>query len=461
MIQFIQDRWQQISRLGLHEDEGVVDRRDVILLNRVLAIMPVLLLLYLPFELYFNGTSVVSVTFVMISLFLVGLYFNKKRWFKLSKAYIFVIGILMIMFAALFVGKGVNNHVTLIPMLLLGVILFKSNLARYIALIITAGVFFLQLYLLDIVPPTIAVEMEIKTIFSHIFFILALTMSFLLGHYFIGINNAYEGIIVKQKKKAEIQSDLLKEKNKEIVDSITYAKRIQRAILPSLKLFQEKLPESFVLYKPKDIVAGDFYWMEQVDNKILFAAADCTGHGVPGAMVSVLCNNGLNRSVREFLLTEPGQILDKTRELVIEEFSKSEQEVKDGMDIALCSLEGNTMKYAGAHNPLWIIRKDAEEIEEIRANKEPIGNFENPTLFTSHTILLEKGDSIYIFTDGFADQFGGEKGKKFKAANFKKLLLSIQDKSMDEQKDMINQAFESWKDDLEQVDDVCVIGVRV
>lgn len=461
MIQFIQDRWHKISRLGLYDDEGVIDRRDVILLNRVLAIMPVLLLLYLPFELYFNGTSVVSVTFVMISLFLVGLYFNKKRWFKLSKAYIFVIGILMIMFAALFVGKGVNNHVTLIPMLLLGVILFKSNLARYIALVITAAVFFLQLYLLDIVPPTISVAMEIKTIFSHIFFVLALTMSFLLGHYFIGINNDYEGIIIKQKKKAEIQSDLLKEKNKEIVDSITYAKRIQHAILPPLKVFKENLPESFVLYKPKDIVAGDFYWMEQVENTTLFAAADCTGHGVPGAMVSVLCNNGLNRSVREFSLSKPGEILDKTRELVIEEFRKSEQEVKDGMDIALCSIEDLKLQYAGAHNALWIIRKNTAEVEEIRANKEPIGNFENPTPFTTHTVQLNPGDSIYIFTDGFADQFGGEKGKKFKAANFKKLLVSIQSKSMEEQKRVINDTFESWKDDLEQVDDVCVIGVRV
>ena len=260
----------------------------------------------------------------------------------------------------------------------------------------------------------------------------------------------------------------LEEKNGEILDSIAYAKRIQTAILPPSKLVKEYLKESFILYKPKDIVAGDFYWMEHKGGKVLFAAADCTGHGVPGAMVSVICNNGLNRSVREYNLTEPGKILDKTREIVIQEFEKSEDEVKDGMDIALCSLAVSSssgayreLQYAGANNPLWIIRKGAKEIEEIKATKQPIGKYANPELYITHTIELQKGDSIYIFSDGYADQFGGEKGKKFKGANFKKLLLSIQNESMEKQKELINEAFENWRGELEQIDDVCVIGVKV
>ncbi|MCB0408993.1 MAG: SpoIIE family protein phosphatase, partial [Flavobacteriales bacterium] len=155
------------------------------------------------------------------------------------------------------------------------------------------------------------------------------------------------------------------------------------------------------------------------------------------------------------------KILDKTREIVIQEFEKSEEEVKDGMDIALCSLKGNTLHYAGANNPLWIIRKGAEEIEEIKADKQPIGKYAEPTPYTTHKIELQKGDTIYIFSDGYADQFGGEKGKKFKAANFKKLLLSIQNETIDQQREIINQAFEEWKGDLEQLDDVCVIGVRI
>jgi serine phosphatase RsbU (regulator of sigma subunit) len=251
----------------------------------------------------------------------------------------------------------------------------------------------------------------------------------------------------------------LEQQHTEILDSITYAKRIQSAILPPPKLIKEYLPESFILYKPKDVVAGDFYWLEHKGDQVLFAAADCTGHGVPGAMVSVICNNGLNRSVREYGLTDPGQILDKTRDVVIQEFEKSEEEVKDGMDIALCSLEGNTLKYAGANNPLWIIRDG--EIIETKANKQPIGKYTDPKPFTTHSIELKKGDSIYIFSDGYVDQFGGEKGKKFKPANLRKLLLSIQDQSMEKKKELLDEAFESWRGDLEQIDDVCLIGVKV
>jgi serine phosphatase RsbU (regulator of sigma subunit) len=261
--------------------------------------------------------------------------------------------------------------------------------------------------------------------------------------------------------KVEERTFELAEKNREITDSIAYAKRIQTAILPPEKLVKEYLPNSFVLYLPKDVVAGDFYWMEKLDNKVIFAAADCTGHGVPGAMVSVVCNNALNRSVREFQLSDPGKILDKTREIVISEFEKSEEEIKDGMDIALCSLDGNKLLYAGAHNSLWIIRKDSNEVEEVKADKQPIGSYTALKPFTTHEIELKEGDSFYIFSDGYADQFGGEKGKKFKAKNFKTLLLSIQNEKMTSQKELINETFENWRGSLEQLDDVCIIGVQV
>jgi serine phosphatase RsbU (regulator of sigma subunit)/Tfp pilus assembly protein PilF len=266
-------------------------------------------------------------------------------------------------------------------------------------------------------------------------------------------------VTYKQKNLIETQHHELNETHREITDSINYAKRIQSAILPPIKVVKEYLKESFILYKPKDVVAGDFYWMEQKNGKVLFAAADCTGHGVPGAMVSVVCNNGLNRSVREHGLTVPGEILDRTREIVVQEFKKSEEDVKDGMDIALCCIEGMKLQYAGAYNPLWIIRNG--EIIETKANKQPIGQFEKPEPYTTHSFDLEKGDAIYIFSDGYVDQFGGERGKKFKAKAFRELLLSIQDKTMEEQKITIDKTFETWKGDLEQIDDVCVIGVRV
>ena len=286
-----------------------------------------------------------------------------------------------------------------------------------------------------------------------IFFII--TMSLILGSRF---SRQFVKVEILQEE-TQLQKIQLELKSQEILDSINYAKRIQSAILPSGKVVKEYLNESFILYKPKDIVAGDFYWLEQKGKLVLFAAADCTGHGVPGAMVSVICNNGLNRSVREYGLTDPGEILNKTREIVIQEFEKSEEEVKDGMDIGLCSLEGNTLKYAGANNPLWIIRNG--EVVETKADKQPIGKFDQLKAFTTHTFELQKGDSFYLFSDGYIDQFGGAKGKKFKSKAFKEVLLSIQDKSMEEQKKILDQKFESWRGKLEQLDDVCIIGVKI
>ncbi len=281
--------------------------------------------------------------------------------------------------------------------------------------------------------------------------------------------------VQSQKVVVEEQKAIVEEKNKEITDSIAYAQRLQGAILPPLKLVKEYLPDSFVLFKPKDMVAGDFYWMEITDDKIIFAAADCTGHGVPGAMVSVVCNNALNRAVREFGCKDPASILDKTRELVIETFEKSEEDVKDGMDIAVCAIDRNTnvLQFAGANNPLYHLKhldhdvrersvtNETHYIKEVKADKQPIGKYAEQKPFTNFETQLNKGDIIYTFSDGFADQFGGEKGKKFKYKPFKKLLLDLMNVSMEDQRAAIDKAFEEWRGHHEQVDDVCVIGVRV
>jgi serine phosphatase RsbU (regulator of sigma subunit) len=267
------------------------------------------------------------------------------------------------------------------------------------------------------------------------------------------------------------QKHEIEEKNNDIIQSITYAKRLQEAILPPLHFFNSSFTDSFVLYEPKDIVAGDFYWLHTShhnNGKTWFAAADCTGHGVPGAMVSVVCSNALNRSVKEFGLTDTGKILDKVRELVIETFEKSSNEVKDGMDIALLSLEkqvsSNVLNYSGANNPLWIIKRNehnTDELIEIKPTKQPIGKYTDSKNFDSHLIHVQEGDAIYVFTDGFADQFGGPKGKKYMYKKMKDFLLSIHHLPMKTQKEKLLHEFSVWKNTLEQVDDVCIIGVRV
>jgi len=289
-----------------------------------------------------------------------------------------------------------------------------------------------------------------------------------------------KNVAEKQKTEIENQHLILEEAHKEITDSIKYAKRLQDAILPPLELVKEILPQSFILFQPKDVVSGDFYWFEKGSDQVFIAAADCTGHGVPGAMVSVVCSNALNRTVKEFRITEPSKILEKARTLIIETFAKSDREVKDGMDIALCSLNPSslTLTFSGANNPLWIVRKieeltSAEKSDEtilcnehsalleFKPNKQPVGLYSGMKDFEQEKIQLKKGDTFYIFTDGYADQFGGEKGKKMKYRPFKETLLSLANTSVPEQKEILTMDFNGWRGAFEQVDDVCVIGVRV
>ena len=271
--------------------------------------------------------------------------------------------------------------------------------------------------------------------------------------------------VKKQKLVIEEKSRQVEEKNHEILDSINYAKRIQTAILPSIQMRERVLPEHFVLYEPKDIVAGDFYWLEETGDSIIFAVADCTGHGVPGAMMSVVCHNALNRSVKEFGLRDPGLILDKTRELIVDELSKEEEDIdiSDGMDISLCTWNksSNGITWAGANNPLWIWKKESKDIVEIKPNKQPIGKHFDMKPFTTHSVELEKGDRIYLITDGYADQFGGPESKKFKAKNLKNLLIQISNEKVNQQIHILKSTFFKWKGDLEQIDDVCIMGMEI
>jgi len=275
------------------------------------------------------------------------------------------------------------------------------------------------------------------------------------------ITRKQKQIIERKNQETEEQKLIIEDKQTEILASISYAKRLQEAILPPQSLINSALPESFILYKPKDIVAGDFYWLEKVKEQVLFAAADCTGHGVPGAMVSMVCSNALNRTVKEFGVTEPGAILDNVCALVVETFERSETEVNDGMDISLCSLDPETkeLKWAGANNPLWIIRKG--NVIELKPVKQPIGKVDKPVKYTTETIQLETNDCIYVFTDGYADQFGGGKGKKFKYSQLLELFRSNANKPMQQQKAVYEKTLSDWKGSLEQIDDILIIGVRI
>ncbi|MGL5891302.1 MAG: SpoIIE family protein phosphatase, partial [Bacteroidia bacterium] len=268
-------------------------------------------------------------------------------------------------------------------------------------------------------------------------------------------------IIAEQKQQVEAQKLLVEFKNKEVMDSITYARRLQEAILPGTEQIQQQLPDSFVLYLPKDVVAGDFYFFVERGPLLFIAAADCTGHGVPGALVSVVCSNALRRAVNEFELTMPGEILTKTTELVLETFSQSGSQVNDGMDISLLVVNRNakTCTWAGANRPLWTVANG--EFSQLKGDARPIGHHDDPVPFTTHQLELNAGTMIYLFTDGYADQFGGASGKKFKTRHLQEALLKIAALPVTKQKEELETTFFNWKDKLEQVDDVCIVGLRL
>jgi serine phosphatase RsbU (regulator of sigma subunit) len=281
------------------------------------------------------------------------------------------------------------------------------------------------------------------------------------------------------------QKNIILARSKEITDSINYAKKIQEAILRIDEEMEKLLPQSFILFKPKDIVSGDFYWISEKDNKVLITAADCTGHGVPGGFMSLICTSILNEVVMEKGIIKTNVILDEVRKGIIKSLNQrgNPGEQKDGMDAALCSYdkEKNILSFSGANNPLYLIRKGNEPLKyfngteakpdiidqdhvlfHIRPDKQPIGYHggkEHP--FTEHLVQLNKGDSLYLFSDGYVDQFGGIKGKKFKSKQLKYLLLSIQDNNIEDQKYILDKTIEDWRGDHEQIDDICIVGFRV
>ena len=297
--------------------------------------------------------------------------------------------------------------------------------------------------------------------------------------------NILETIVKERTAEVVKQKDIIEEKNKDITDSIRYAKRIQSALMPSSAKLNSYFNEHFVLFKPKDIVSGDYYWANKVNNKILFSAADCTGHGVPGSIMSIIGNSGLENVVKNNNSISANSIMDSLNEFVISTFKQSDEiNIKDGMDMALCIFDKDKMQleYSGAHNPLYLIRSkqngfdeilnedslnisdDDYNLFEIKADKQPIGDFEYRVPFKQHVINLLPGDTIYTFSDGYADQFGGPKGKKFKYKPFKRILLGLQSEDMEQQKLALDKHIEDWmnfeNEYFEQIDDIIIFGVR-
>ena len=268
----------------------------------------------------------------------------------------------------------------------------------------------------------------------------------------------------KMNKTLRIQNAIIEDKNKNITDSINYAKRLQNAILPPTEYVNSILNDYFILYIPKDIVSGDFYWVSEHDNEIVVAAMDCTGHGVPGALLSIVGHNAMVQTINEMSITKPNKVMDSMNNIIKKVLHQEKgSNVKDGMDMAICTYNKTTgqLQYAGANNPLYYISDN--QLNVIKASKLTVGTIEDHVKAPpqNHTLQLKKNDCIYIFSDGFADQFGGTENKKYKSSRLRELLLSVNTDSMSIQKQKIVAAFNEWKGHYEQVDDVLLIGIRI
>lgn len=407
---------------------------------------------------------VLTIMVIIISHYL----FSKKFSINTIKLYASLIPMLVVaVTAVIIVGEGGADRFYLACTLIVPLIFFQEKKWYAPLALLNIFTFVLVTFLQQIVEPFASVPMEEKFIYSGINGLAITVLIFIMLKIFKVEITGFQETISNQKKSLEI-------KNKEITESITYAKGIQEAILPSKQFLSQEFANGYVIYLPKDIVAGDFYWIEKMGETLYFAAADCTGHGVPGAMVSVVCHGALQQALYEHKLTTPAVILEMTSKIVSETFSKSEREVKDGMDIALCSwnMTAGLLEFAGANNPLWIISnsKDLSSssqvitrdlngvfLHEIKGTKKPIGNSTLEIPFQNHSILLSKGDEVFLQTDGFADQFGGEKGKKYKYNKLKDFLLKNQYTTR--KTDLISE-FDNWIGEIEQVDDICLVGFK-
>ncbi|GAB4132030.1 MAG: hypothetical protein Fur0041_02980 [Bacteroidia bacterium] len=292
-------------------------------------------------------------------------------------------------------------------------------------------------------------------------FILALIA---LGSIVIGYRR-YKMISEKMRLKnaeIEMQKTVIEQKNKDITDSITYARKIQRSLLASEHHFSRHFNEYFILYKPRDIVSGDFYWAYEEGDEVIIATADCTGHGVPGAFMSLIAVSKLNEIVREKKIRRPDEILNQLRKGIIETLSNDDEEhTNDGIDMTVCRYIGKTkLQYASANNSPWLLRGD--DIQKLATDKFPVGpHVKMDVPFTLHEMELQSGDIVYTLTDGFADQFGGKSGKKFKYKQLAQKLAAIGNQRLDDQKQTLEKVFEEWKGTLEQIDDICIIGLKV
>lgn len=450
---------KKILNIGVSSSNLESLNRKIRVSNLISFITIIVLVGYIPSAILFKMTGIIVLNTIFLTSSLLGFYLHSKQKHNAAFYITCSYALIYFIFGTLLYGLASNLQFFMLIICLIAIALFESTLALRIFVAISVFSFFAMIIGLKDKPGLIELTEEMKNaedIISIVNLFILFVTTILFFIFFRRENLIFQKAILKQK-------DIIEEKQKEILDSINYAKRIQFSLLASENLLNQNLPEHFVLFKPKDVVSGDFYWATPTSEGFVYITSDCTGHGVPGAFMSLLNISKLSQAINENKITRPDLILNNIRTEIIKALnSEGSEESKDGMDAILCKLDLKNMKlqYAAANNSFYIIRKN--ELLICNADKMPVGKGHDDSIpFTFNEIALEKGDVIYTFTDGYADQFGGPKGKKFKYKQLEDVLMSISGLPMKDQSLLLHQKFENWKGQLDQVDDVLIIGVRV
>ncbi len=443
----------KILNAGVNFAKDPQETKVILLMNRLAFIMTIMMFVFSALSPLMHLYDMLYFTFPFSIAFILAPYFNHKGWIRFNKYYFTLIPIPLICILCWYNSITLGDRFFFFATATIPVIVFRCKITIFIIFYLNIIAFFAMSWYQNNydpyveVPPNLAVQYWCASLFA-IFSIL-----YFVVRYFKQGSEDYE-------KEIEAKNEEISTKNKEILDSINYAKKIQATLLAHNDFLEKHLPDHFVFFKPKDIVSGDFYWATEHNGKFYLAVCDSTGHGVPGAFMCLLNIGFLNEAIKEKNISSPAAIFDHVRKRLIADISKEGQQ--DGMDGILFKLEIQNSKlrieYAGANNAPILIRDN--QILSLATDKMPVGKGIREEAFKLHTIDVQAGDSIYLYTDGFADQFGGPKGKKFKYKALNELLLTHHKKTTAEQKQIFDSTFENWKGRLEQVDDVCVIGIR-
>ncbi len=451
---------KKVLNIGVLQTNTENLNRKIRVSNLISLLTTITMLGYIPVAIYFQVVALIILNSLFLASSLLSFYLlSIKKYnvvFYMASSY----GLLYFVSGPVFYGLASNLHLFILIMCLIAIALFESTLALRIYIAVAVLSFFTLIMYLQNKPGLMILTDELQKAQGvigvlNLFFLFFITILFFI--FFRRDNLLFQKAILEQKA-------VIEEKQKEIVDSIHYAKRIQFALLAGESLLKTHLPDHFVLFKPKDVVSGDFYWATPTDEGFIYITADCTGHGVPGAFMSLLNISKLSQVINENKITRPDLVLNHIRTEISKVLNAegTAEESKDGMDAILCKLDlkNKKLEYASANNTFYIIRNNA--LLTCKADKMPVGKGHNDHVsFTYNEIALEKEDVIYTLTDGYADQFGGPKGKKFRYKQLEQLLLSVHRLPMQEQSKILDQQFNSWKGPLDQVDDVLIIGVRV